>query len=397
MRHAKKVSTGQPLLDVYRRAPLTVARGDGSFIFDDAGRRYLDFGAGIAVNTLGHRHPRLLATLQAQSERIWHCSNKFHIPAQAACAARLVAVTFADRVFFCNSGAEANEGGLKMMRRRQFAGGHPERWRTIVFDGAFHGRTLATMAATDHDDYRRGFGPPVDGFDRVPLNDIQAVVRAIGPSTAGVLIEPVQGDGGIRIAEIGFLRELRALTRERGLVLMLDEVQTGIGRTGTFLACEQFGIEPDIVSLAKGLGGGFPIGAVLATADAASGMDHGSHASTFGGNPLASAVAEMMVEEVSAPSFLAEVRARGRELAEGLEKLVADYPTIFAERRGLGLMQGLKCVGSNVALEASCLSHGLIVIAAADNVIRLLPPLTVSQEEVGQALELLRQVCRGLA
>ena len=392
-----KTNIDSSLLDVYRRTPITVSHGKGAFVFDENGHRYLDFGSGIAVTALGHGHPRMLSKLKAQAERIWHCSNKFHIPEQSSCAAQLVAATFADRVFFCNSGAEANEAGIKMMRRWQAAAGRDSRWRTIVFGGAFHGRTLATLAATDRDDYRRGFGPPVDGFDRVALNDIEGVANAIGPNTAGVLVEPIQGDGGIHVADKGFLRELRALTADRGLVLMFDEIQTGVGRTGTFLACEQFGVEPDIVSLAKGLGGGFPIGALLATADAASGMDQGSHGTTFGGNPLACAVAEVVIDEVLKPGFLLGVEARARELSQGLSVLVEKYPNVVSERRGMGLMQGLKVVGSNSDFEAACLDRGLIVLVAADNVVRLLPPLTISREEVVEGIRLLDQTCNAFS
>lgn len=386
-----------PLMPVYKRAQVRVARGEGSRIIDEEGRAYLDFGTGIAVNALGHSHPRLIERLIEQAKLIWHCSNKFEIPAQASCAARLTQVTYADRVFFCNSGAEANEGGLKVMRRRQASRGRPERWRTIVFEGAFHGRTLATLAATDREDYRAGFGPPADGFDRVPQNDIAAVEAAITPETAGILLEPIQGDGGIRVFEKGFVQDLRALATERDLVLMFDEIQTGVGRTGTFLASEQFGVDPDITSLAKGLGGGYPIGAVLATEDAARGMGYGSHGTTFGGNPLGCAVAEAVIDEVTAPGFLASVTENGQRLRAGLQAIVQRHPSVLAEARGFGLMQGLKTVVPNVAFEAACLQEGLVVLVAADNVVRLLPPLTVSAAEIDEALDAIERACDRLA
>jgi acetylornithine/N-succinyldiaminopimelate aminotransferase len=382
------------LLNVYARLPVTVSHGAGCRIFDDAGRNYLDFGSGVAVNSLGHGHPRMMAALLEQAARIWHCSNRFRIPKQARCADLLTGATFADRIFFCNSGAEANEAGIKTMRRRQASCGHAERWRTIVFSGAFHGRTLATLAATDRDDYRRGFGLTTDGFDRVALNDLEAVARAIGSETAGILLELIQGDGGVRVADGGFVRELRSLASERDLVLMFDEIQTGVGRTGTFLACEQFGVEPDLVSLAKGLGGGFPIGALLATEAAAAGMDAGSHGTTFGGNPLACAVASAVVEEVLLPGFLEQVQSRGRRLGAGLRVLVQKYPRVLHEARGWGLMQGLKTAGSNVAFEAACVAQGLIVLVAADSMVRLIPPLIVSDDDIDEALRLLDEVCR---
>jgi acetylornithine/N-succinyldiaminopimelate aminotransferase len=381
------------LMNVYARVPLRMSHGIGSRLFDTTGRSFLDFGTGIAVNSLGHRNITLQQTLHSQSESLWHCSNKFEIPAQVSCAARLMEATYADRAFFCNSGAEANEGGLKVMRRRQASGGHPERWRTIVFEGAFHGRTLATLAATDREDYREGFGPTVDGFDRVKPNDIDAVKNAITDNTAGVLLELIQGDGGVRSFDRNFIRLLRDLTSAHNLLLMFDEIQTGIGRTGTFLASEQYDVVPDITSLAKGLGGGFPIGAVIATENAACGMTPGSHGSTFGGNPLGCAIAEAVIDQVLAPGFLASVKYNGLRLAKGLKRLVGCYPKVLSEARGVGLMQGLCIVGSNSNFEAACLDQGLIVLTAADNVVRFLPPLTVTSAEIDEALDKLNKVC----
>ncbi len=386
-----------PLVDLYKRLPLRVAGGDGAWLIGDDGRRYLDFASGIACTALGHNHPRLRAALFEQGSRVWHCSNRFEIPEQAATAARLTAASFAARAFFCNSGAEANEAALKMMRRCQWHRGRPERWRTVVFTGAFHGRTLATLAATDRDDYRLGFGPRVDGFDRATFNDLASARAAIGPETAGILVEPVQGDGGVRVAEPGFLRGLAGLAQEHGLVLMLDEIQSGIGRTGTFLAHEQYGVTPDIVSLAKGLGGGFPVGAVLVSEDVAAAMAPGSHGTTFGGNPLAMAVAGAVIGEVTAPGFLGGVRELSAELIAGLDRLAARWPAVVAERRGIGLLLGLRTVGPNAAFEQRCLDEGLVVVAAADNVVRLLPPLTLTAREAEAALVLLDRVCAALA
>ena len=390
---APTATTDSPLIELYARLPLQAASGDGCYLIDVAGRRYLDFAAGIATAALGHNHPRLTEALFRQGTRLWHCSNRVQIPEQAATAAKLVAATFADRVFFCNSGTEANEGGLKMMRRFQAAQGRPERWRTVVFTGAFHGRTLAALAATDRDDYRTGFGPKVDGFDRATFNDLDSAHRAIGPETAGILVEPVQGDGGVRVARPEFLQGLRALADEHGLVLMLDEIQSGMGRTGAFQAHEEAGIRPDIVSLAKGLGGGFPVGAVLVTNAIAAAMTPGSHGTTFGGNPLAMAVSGAVIDEIIAPGFLPHVRAVGAELRDGLDRLAARWPGVIAERRGVGLLQGLKTVGPNAAFERRCLCKGLLTVVAADNVVRLLPPLTVSSDEVKQALAILDRAC----
>lgn len=258
-----KAKNGEDLLDIYARTPVSIVRGEGSYLIDNLGKSYLDFGSGIAANSLGHGHPILRQALLDQVDILWHCSNKFHIPEQIKCAEKLVELTFADKVFFCNSGAEANEAGLKIMRRFQSDSSHPERYRTIVFNGAFHGRTFASLAATNREDYREGFGPILSGFDRAKFNDIEDVANMIGPKTAGVLIEPIQGDGGVNVADRKFLHDLRALTYEAGILLMVDEIQTGVGRTDAFLACEKADIVPDIVSLAKGLGGGFPIGAVI--------------------------------------------------------------------------------------------------------------------------------------
>lgn len=382
-----------PLIDLYRRAPVEIVAGEGSYLIDVGGERYLDFGTGIAVNALGHGHPKLVARLIQQAQVLWHCSNKFQIPTQIECAEMLKRASFADRVFFCNSGAEANEGAIKIMRRHQHTSGRPERWHCITFEGAFHGRTLATLSATGRPDYQTGFGPPVPGFVQAAFNDLASVERALSPEIAGILLEPIQGEGGVRAVDPGFVREIRSLTVERGILLLFDEIQTGVGRTGTFLACEQFDVTPDIVSLAKGLGGGFPIGAVLCSEAIAQSMVPGSHGTTFGGNPLGCAIATEVISEILSEGFLSNVRERGRQLSEGLRRLAAAYPTVLREHRGQGLIQGLQTHAPAASFEKACLERGLVVMAAADSVIRLLPPLTTSAEEISLAIEMLEDVC----
>ncbi|WP_321340233.1 aspartate aminotransferase family protein [Breoghania sp.] len=382
------------LVDLYQRAPVEISAGEGSYLIGTDGERYLDFGTGIAVNTLGHGHPKLLNRLAQQAQAVWHCSNKFHIRSQIECAEILQQASFADRVFFCNSGAEANEGAIKMMRRHQFANGRPERWHCITFEGAFHGRTLATLSATGRQDFQVGFGPAVPGFVQAKFNDLASVEHALTPETGGILLEPIQGEGGVRVFDPGFVRELRALSAERGILLLFDEIQTGVGRTGTFLACEQFNVTPDIVSLAKGLGGGVPIGAVLCCEAVARSMVPGSHGTTFGGNPLGCAIAAEVISVVLSDGFLPRVREMGRMLGDGLDRLVAGYPEVLRERRGRGLLQGLQTRTAASSFERACLEHGLIVMAAADSVVRLLPPLTVSAEEISAAIEILEDVCR---
>ncbi|MGB8817405.1 MAG: aspartate aminotransferase family protein [Rhizobiaceae bacterium] len=388
-----KECSASPLIDVYRRAPVEITAGEGSYLIDTTGARYLDFGTGIAVNALGHGHPKLLNRLMQQAQAVWHCSNKFHIRSQIECAEMLRRASFADRVFFCNSGAEANEGALKMMRRYQYVGGRPERWHCITFEGAFHGRTLATLSATGRQDYQLGFGPAVPGFVQAARNDLTSVEQALTPETAGILMEPIQGEGGVRAFDPGFVRELRALTLERGLLLLFDEIQTGIGRTGTFLACEQFDVTPDIVSLAKGLGGGFPIGAVLCSEAVAQSMTPGTHGTTFGGNPLGCAIAAEVISEVLSEGFLPHVREMGEQLRLALDRLVAAHPKALRERRGRGLIQGLQTKAAAASFEKACLERGLIVMAAADSVVRLLPPLTTSAEEISAAIQIIEGVC----
>lgn len=379
------------LLPVYNRLPVTFVRGEGVWLWDAEGRRYLDFGSGIAVCALGHCHPRLVEVLREQAGRLWHVSNLYRIAELERLAARLVELTFADTVFLCNSGAEAVEAAIKIARRHHFAKGRP-RPRIVTFEGAFHGRTMATISAAGGERLTRGFEPLLPGFDRVPFADLEAVERAIGPETGAVLIEPVQGEGGVRPCPPEFLRGLRELCDRHGLLLVLDEVQCGMGRTGHLLACEGYGVRPDIVALAKGLGGGFPVGAVLATKEAAAGMTPGTHGSTFGGNPLASAVALAAVEILSQPGFLDNVRARGAELRAGLDELKRRHPGELLEVRGIGLMLGIRTRTPNTEVAARLRAYGLLTVPAGDNVLRLLPPLVIGPEHVDLALDILDRV-----
>ena len=322
------------LLPTYNRADIAFVRGEGAYLFAEDGKRYLDFGAGIAVNAFGHANPKLVAALTEQAGKLWHTSNLYRVPGQETLAAKLVANSFADTVFFTNSGAEANELAFKMARRHQFVSGHPERFQIISFEGAFHGRTLAGIAATGNEKYLEGFGPKVAGFDQVPLGDLKALEKAIGPSTAALIIEPLQGEGGVRPVAPEFLRALRKLCDEKGLVLIFDEIQTGVGRTGKLFAHEWLGMAPDIMSVAKAIGGGFPLGAVLATEDAANGMTAGTHGTTYGGNPLAMAVGNAALDMVLSPGFLEHVGKVGNYLNQQLGQLVAAHPSVFEGVRG---------------------------------------------------------------
>jgi len=380
------------VMPTYQRAAVAFSHGEGCRLTDRDGRRYLDFAAGIAVCVLGHAHPRLTAALTAQAARLWHCSNLFEIPGQEKVAARLAALSFGELVFFGNSGAEANEAAIKIARRHHAAAGHPERWRIVAFEGSFHGRTLATLAAAGNPKNLAGFGPPVAGFDHAPYGDLDAAARLVGPETAAILVEPIQGDGGVRVPPPGFLAGLRALADCTGALLMFDEIQTGIGRTGTLFAHQRLDVAPDVMTLAKALGGGFPIGACVATRRAAGAMTAGSHASTFGGNPLAVAVADAVLEVVTAPGFLAAAESAGVTLAAGLDALVARRPAVFEARRGIGLMQGLRCRAAPAPLVERLLRAGLVVAPANDQVIRLLPPLIVSSAEIEEALGILDTV-----
>ncbi|MBL1255677.1 aspartate aminotransferase family protein [Methylocystis sp. Sn-Cys] len=385
------------LYPTYARADVAFTRGEGAWLFAENGDRYLDFASGVAVLSLGHDHPHLVATLKAAAEKPWHVSNLFRIPEAERLAARLVAVTFAETVFFVNSGAEAVECAIKTARKYHAANGQPERYRLITFEGAFHGRTLATIAAGGNPKYLDGFGPPLDGFDQVPFDDLAAVEAAITEETAGVLLEPVQGEGGLRVFPHEFLRKLRALCDARGLLLVLDEVQCGVGRTGKFLACEHSGVTPDIVALAKGLGGGFPLGACLATREAAKGMTLGTHGSTFGGNPLATTVGAAVLDVVLAEGFLARVAALGGLLRQRLAELHDRHPRVIEAIRGEGLMFGVKTRVPNGEFAAAARAEGLLLPIAGDNVVRLLPPLIIDESHISEAFDRLDRACARFA
>jgi acetylornithine/N-succinyldiaminopimelate aminotransferase len=384
------------LLPVFARVDLAFERGEGCWLIGTDGERYLDFTSGVAVNALGHAHPHLVAALQEQATKLWHMSNLFRSPDGEKLAARLCEQSFADYVFFCNSGAEALEGVIKLVRHYHFSKGHPERYRMVTFEGAFHGRTLATLAATGTAKYLEGFGPPVDGFDQVAHGDLEAVKRAIGPHTAGILIELVQGEGGVRSASPAFIKALRALCDERGLLLAFDEVQTGMGRTGDLFAYKRVGVAPDVMSLAKALGGGFPIGAVLASAEAASGMAPGSHGSTFGGNPLAIAAANAVLDVMLAPGFFEHVQKMSLLLKQKLASVVDRYPTILAEVRGEGLLIGVKAVVPSTDLVAALRDQKLLTVGASENVVRFLAPLIVSEAEIDHSVQSLERACTAL-
>lgn len=375
-----------PLLPTYARADLAFERGEGVWLVAEDGRRYLDFGAGIAVNALGHAHPHLVEALQRQAGKVWHVSNLFRIPDGERLAARLVEASFADTVFFANSGAEANEAAIKMARKYHAVSGSPERIRIVTFEGAFHGRTLATLAAGGQQKYLEGFGPKAEGFDQVPFGDLEATEAAITPETAALMVEPLQGEGGVRPAPTSFLRGLRELCDRHGLLLVMDEVQTGIGRTGKLFAHEWSGIAPDILSAAKGIGGGFPLGACLAKAEAAKGMTAGTHGTTFGGNPLAMAVGNAVLDVVLEPGFLDHVQRMGLLLRQRLAELGDRHPALIGEVRGSGLMLGLKAHVPNTDIVAAAREEGVIVLGAGDNVVRLLPPLVISEAEVAEGV-----------
>jgi len=374
------------LLPTYARVNLAFERGEGAWLTTTDGERYLDFTAGVAVNALGHAHPHLIEALTEQAKALWHVSNLYRIPQAERLAERLCAATFADLVFFANSGAEAMECAIKVARKYHAANGDPDRFRIITFEGAFHGRTLATLAAGGQKKYLEGFGPVVEGFDQVPFVDIEAVKRVIGPQTAAVLIEPIQGEGGVRVPPPQALQALRKLCDERGLLLVLDEVQTGVGRSGELFAHQRTGIKPDIMAIAKAIGGGFPLGACLATAEAAKGMTTGTHGSTFGGNPLAMAAGNAVLDVVLAPGFLDHVRRCAVLFNQRLAELKDRHPTLIAEVRGEGLLLGLRAVPASAELVDEFRAEKLLTVAAGDNVVRLLPPLIVAEAEIAEAM-----------
>ncbi len=384
------------VLGTYARANVEFESGEGAYLKTPAGDRYLDFAAGVAVNVLGHSHPHLVSAIIEQTKKVWHTSNLYRVTGQERLAERLTQVTFADKVFFANSGAEALEATIKMARKFQSHQGHPERYRIITFEGAFHGRTLATIAAGNQPKHVAGFGPKVDGFDQVPLGDLEAVRNAITSETAGILIEPIQGEGGVRHASWPFLRALRDLTQEHGILLLFDEVQTGMGRTGKLFAYEWTGIEPDVLAVAKGLGGGFPVGACLATEEASAGMTAGSHGSTFGGNPLAMAAGNAVLDVVQQPDFLSHVQQMGLLFKQRLAELADRHPRIIAEIRGEGLMLGLGCKLPNTDVSGAFFAEKLLTVTAGDNVVRLLPPLTITETEIKEACAKIDAACAKL-
>lgn len=374
------------VLPTYNRAPLAFERGEGAWAITADGTRYLDLGAGIAVNALGHANPDLVAALTAQAGRIWHVSNLYQIPEQQRLAEMLVDKTFADTVFVTNSGTEAAELAIKMVRHYWFHKGQPERIEILTFEGAFHGRSTGAIAAAGSEKMVKGFGPLMPGFRQLPWGDIAALKAAISDTTAAVMLEPVQGEGGIRPLPEADLREIRALCDQTGALLVLDEVQCGMGRTGKLFAHEWAGITPDIMMVAKGIGGGFPLGAVLATEQAAEGMVAGTHGSTYGGNPLACAVGAKVMEIVADDDFLAEVRRKGGLMRQKLEGLVAAHPEVLEAVRGEGLMLGLKCKVAPADVVKAGYAEHLLTVPAADNVLRLLPPLTITDDEIGEAV-----------
>jgi acetylornithine/N-succinyldiaminopimelate aminotransferase len=383
------------ILPTYNRAPLTFVKGEGAWLIEADGRRFLDLGAGIAVNALGHAHPKLVAALTEQAGALWHTSNLYQIPAQQKLADLLVEHTFADTVFFTNSGTEACELAVKMARKYWFDKGE-ERSEIITFDGSFHGRSSAGIAAAGSEKMTRGFGPLLPGFTHLPFGDHDALRAALTDKTAAVLVEPIQGEGGIRVLPDACLKGLRDLCDETGTLMILDEVQCGVGRTGKLFAHEWAGITPDIMMVAKGIGGGFPLGAILATENAASGMTAGTHGSTYGGNPLGCAVGCAVMETVADPAFLAEVNRKAALFRQGLEGLVASHPAVFESVRGAGLMLGLKCVAANADVVAAGYAQHVLTVPAADNVVRVLPPLNITDGELSEAVKRLDAAANAL-
>jgi len=377
------------LLPTYNRTDVAFVRGEGSYLFAEDGKRYLDFGAGIAVNAFGHANPKLVGALTQQAAKLWHTSNLYRVPGQESLSRKLVDNSFSDTVFFTNSGTEAIELAIKMARRYHFVNGAPDRFHIVSFEGAFHGRTIAAINAGGNEKYLEGFGPRMAGFDQVPLGDLDALKKVIGPHTAALLIEPIQGEGGVRTMTPEYLRALHNLCDDTGMLLIFDEIQTGFGRTGKFFAYDWLDFTPDIMTVAKGIGGGFPLGAVLATAEAAKGMTVGTHGTTYGGNPLAMAVGNAAIDLVLAPGFLDHVNKVANYLHQQLGALVAGHPAMFESVRGQGLMIGLKMKTPSADFIAAARANGLVVLPAGDNVVRILPPLTLSEEEAREGMDLL--------
>lgn len=385
----------EALMSTYARADLAFERGEGSYLYTADGRRYLDFGSGIAVTALGHSHPHLVKAIQEQAAKLWHTSNLFRIPEQERLAERLVANSFADKAFFCNSGAEANEGAVKCARKYFAVSGKPEKYRIITFEGAFHGRTLGMLAATNNAKYLEGFGPKVEGFDQVEFS-LKAAKAAITPETAAIMIEPIQGESGIRSVPTEMLRGLRQLCDEHDLLLILDEVQTGMGRTGKLFAYEWSGIEPDIISLAKGLGGGFPVGAVLATAEAAKGMTPGTHGTTFGGNIMAMTAGNAVLDVMLEPGFFDGVQKRSSYFMQQLVMLKDRYPDIIEDVRGQGFLMAIKTKIPNGEFQTALRDEHVLGVLAGDNTLRLIPPLTVPEKDIAEGIRRLEATCQKL-
>lgn len=385
------------VMPTYARIDILFDRGEGAYLWDTTGRRFLDFTAGIAVNALGHAHPYLVQKLTEQAGKLWHTSNLFRVAGQESLAARLCELTFADTMFFTNSGVEAWECAVKTVRKYHHDSGHPEKTRFIVVGGAFHGRSTTAIAAAKSEKMTGGFGPLLDAFDQVPFENLNELRNAITPETAAIMVEPILGEGGIRAGSVDYLKALRATADEFGLLLVFDEIQTGVGRTGKLFAHEWADVAPDVMCIAKGIGGGFPVGACLVSEKAAAGMVPGTHGSTFGGNPLAMAVANAVLDVVTAPGFLDNVTAVGARLESALSGLVANYPKVLEEVRGKGLMLGLKCVVNNGELVKRLRENGLLVVPAADNVIRILPPLTIGDTEIAEAIAIIDKTCQELA
>jgi len=381
-------------MPTYARSELAFDRGEGAYLFTADGERYLDFAAGIAVNSLGHSHPHLVETLIEQGKKLWHISNLYQIPEQTRLAERLVANSFADSAFFGNSGAEAGELAIKIVRKYHDDTGHPEKYRIIGCQGSFHGRTLATLAAAGNEKYLKGYSPDVDGFDHVAFGNLNELRAAITPEPAGNMVEPLQGEGGVRPGSIEYLQGLRAVADEFGLLLVFDEVQCGLGRTGKLFAHEWAGVTPDVMMVAKGLGGGFPVGGVLATEKAVQGFAPGAHGSTFGGNPLAMAVSNAVLDVMLAPGFFEGVQKNAALLKSKLDDLVARYPNVLAEARGLGFLLGLKCVVPNTEMVDKLRKQHLLTVGAGDNVVRLVPPLTIGTAEINEAVAAIDAACR---
>jgi acetylornithine/N-succinyldiaminopimelate aminotransferase len=389
------ISVIPSVLPSYARAPIGFERGEGPYLFTSDGKRYLDFTSGVAVVSLGHANPRLIKALTEQAQKLWHCSNLFEIEGQKRVAKLLIDHSFADTVFFCNSGAEAVEAAIKVARKYHAATGHPEKYGVIACTGSFHGRTLATLAAAGNEKYLAGFGPPLEGFDHVAFGNLNEMRAKVTAQTAAVLVEPVQGEGGLATPPADYLKGLRRMCDEFGLMLVYDEVQSGMGRTGKLFAYQWAdGAAPDVLATAKGLGGGFPVGACLATETAAVGMTAGTHGSTFGGNPLAMAVAAEVVAIMTEPGFFDRVNAASKSLRAKLDKLVADHPKIFSEVRGAGLLLGLKCVVANTDMVAKLRDAGLLAAGAGENVLRLMPPLTVEEPQLEEAYRIVDRVAR---